>query len=253
MRCLVLGHSGTTGFGLDSSEQTWPCLFLELMNGAGEVVWSVSTVPLHPVGERAIDYVLRKIDEVEPDLVILSLNAYPCAVPVVSASVRHRFGKRAERLYARVERRIERHSAKPGSSAATHEGARKWARRALGTRTMASVAEVAFVYAEILRRLAHLEEVQVTVLAEALFGDSVRARVPGLERRVTELQARVRPVAEEHRFLWCDATDWLVGPAAGSYWHADGVHLSARGNARYAEMLANSLDSELRHVTRPEN
>ena len=110
---------------------------------------------------------------------------------------------------------------------------------------MASVDEVGRVYAEILRGLARLEGVQVAVLAEAMFGESVRQRAPNLVGQVTELQRLVRPTAEDHRFLWCDATGWLSPDGGVPYWHVDDVHLSARGNARYAEMLAASLAPSL--------
>ena len=246
MHCLVLGHSGTAGFGLDSVAETWPALFERYLNHSNDTVWTVSAVPLFPVGNRAIDYALARVAEGLPDLVVLSLNAYPCVVPVVSANVRHRFGKRAERVYSRLERRLEKRAdASHGPPAKTNQLAQRWARRVFGTRTMASVDEVGRVYAEILRGLARLEGVQVAVLAEAMFGESVRQRAPNLVGQVTELQRLVRPTAEDHRFLWCDATGWLSPDGGVPYWHVDDVHLSARGNARYAEMLAASLAPSL--------
>ena len=242
MQCVVLGHSGTAGLGLESVAKTWPVLFEHHLNGAAIADWAVSAVPLFPVGSRAIDYALARVEQVQPDLVVLSLNAYPCVVPVVSASIRHRFGKRAERLYGRVERKLDKRGAvSRGSGAATNRVAQRWARRLLGTRTLTSVDEVGRVYAEILRGLARLEGVQVAVLAEATFGESIRQRVPRLAEHVTKLQGLVRPTAYDHRFLWCDATQRLIPDGGDRYWQTDDVHLSARGNARYAEMLAASL------------
>lgn len=243
MRCVVLGHSGTAGFGLDSQSHTWPALLQERLNASGGG-WEVTSVPLHPAGPRAVDYAVSRVEAASPDLVILSLNAYPCAVSLVSASVRHRFGARAERIYVRAESRVTRGRVSQPRPVAPDDGfARRWARRILGARTITSPAEVGGVYDGILRRLAQFEGIQVAVLAEALFSDSVRARVPEVERRVREMQAIVRPVADERRFLWCDAATWLI-PDKG-YWHSDGIHLSALGNERYAQMLAESLPEQL--------
>ena len=246
MRCLVLGHSGTAGFGLSSLAETWPVLFEKRLAAHGPGQWGVSSVPLHPVGSRAADYALSRVEASRPDLVVLSLNAYPCVVPVVSASVRQRFGRRAERLYNRTERVFERVSSRrgPGASAVNRVG-RGLGRRLLGARPLATVDEVGNVYREILRRLASSEGVQVVVLAEAMFGEGVRNRVPSIEREATRLQGMVRPVAEEHRFLWCDATEWLAPDGGSSFWQSDDVHLSARGNTRYAEMLEASLQGRL--------
>ncbi|MEP6871092.1 MAG: SGNH/GDSL hydrolase family protein [Anaerolineaceae bacterium] len=246
MRCLVLGHSGTAGFGVDSPTQSWPALFEHLLKGSVAKDWAVSAVALFPVGARAIEYAVKRVQQVQPDLVVLSLNAYPCVVPVVSASVRHRFGSWAERLYLGLEGGLgtQVHEGR-GSWSAIDKVGRRWARRLLGTRTVASVAEVGGVYAEILRRLARLEGIQVVVLAEALFGANVRRRVPDLEQRVRDMHSLVRPTAQDHRFLWFDASEWLVPDGRGAFWHDDDVHLSLRGNSRYAEMLMASLAAKL--------
>ena len=243
MNCLVLGHSGTAGFGLESAAQTWPAILEHLLNTADRRGWTVASAPLFPVGDRAIDYALRRIEALQPDLVVLSVNAYPCVVPVVSASVRHRFGIRAERFYSRLERKVERRAGQGhGQQTKTFMVARRGTRRLLGTRTIAQVGEVGHVYTGILRRLAQLEGIQVVAVAEAPFGDSVRERIPNLGDQVATLQRLVRQTADDHRFLWFDASTWLVADGGGSFWHSDDVHLSARGNARYAEMLAAALE-----------
>lgn len=249
MRCLVLGHSGTAGFGLTSVDQTWPALLARILADSGGEEWPVSAAPLFPMGDRAIEYALARTADIQPDLVVLSLNAFPCVVPVVAASVRHRFGRRAERLYTRVERRLEARARSREDEETTNRSAQRWARRLLGTRTMTDVEEVGRVYSEILRGLARLEGIQVAVLAEALFRENIRRRVHGLTENVDRLRALVRPTAERHRFLWCDATEWLAPDGGEPHWHRDGVHLSARGNARYAEMLAVCLGGKLRAGT----
>lgn len=245
MRCLVLGHSGTAGFGLTSVDQTWPALLGRILSDSSGDEWPVSAAPLFPVGDRAIEYALARTADIQPDLVVLSLNAFPCVVPVVAASVRHRFGRRAERLYARVERRLEARARSREGEEPSNRAAQLWARRLLGTRTLTDVEEVGRVYSEILRGLSRLEGVQVAVLAEALFGEDIRRRVPSLAGKVARLHALVRPTSDGHRFLWYDAQEWLAPDEGEPYWHRDGVHLSARGNARYAETLAVCLGGNL--------
>ena len=245
MRCLVLGHSGTAGFGLDSLAQTWPARLEQLLNNSQPRECTVSAVTLFPVGARAVEWAIARVEQAHPDLVILILNSYPCAVPVVSASVRHRFGKRAERLYRRMEQRHEAQDGEPRDGrAATNEAGRRWARRLLGTRTMANVGEVSGVYMEILERLARHEGIQVLVFVEG-FGAQVQHRLPEVRQRLAELHALVRPTADAHRFVWCDATGWLTPDSGSSFWHPDDVHANARGHARYAELLLESLRDKL--------
>lgn len=236
MQCLVVGHSGTAGYGLPSAEEAWPSILQRLLNRDGAEDWSVSPVPLHPVGNKAVGYAASRVAAFSPDVVILSLNTYPCCVPIVSASIRRRFGARAERAYRALESRFERSVASNRPNAF----GRRMARRAFGARPLASVEEVTAVYTGILRNLARLERVEVLVLAEAPFSSEVQRRVPNLTARVGGMFRELRAIADEHRFTWCDAASWVASEGDAA-WQSDGVHLSPTGNLRYAEHLAVAL------------
>lgn len=236
---LVLGHSGTRGEGLDGAPP-WPVLLEGLLAGQGLPV-RIAAIDLFPNGARAAEFALRKVAEAAPDAVLVSLNAYPCAVPVVSREVRERFGEGAGRVYAKVERAWHRHTAERRAPAAIERAVRMIAHRAVGARPMLSVAAAAEAYTLVLERLTALEGPRPVVIGEVPFSAALRRRHPRAMARVRELQALVRPVAEGRRIDWIDLGQELAGTPDSDLWQTDGVHLSTRGNQLYAAALARRL------------
>ncbi|MFN8505986.1 MAG: GDSL-type esterase/lipase family protein [Dehalococcoidia bacterium] len=236
---LVLGHSGTRGEGLDGAPP-WPVL-LEALLAAHGVPARIAAIDLFPNGAKAADFALRKVVESRPDAVLVSLNAFPCAVPVVSREVRERFGERAGSVYAKVERAWQRHTAERRAPAAIERTVRMIAHRAVGARPMLTVAAAAEAYVLVLERLTALEGPRPVVIGEVPFSAALRRRHPRAMARVRELQALVRPVAESRHIDWIDLGEELAGTPDGDLWQTDGVHLSARGNELYAAALARRL------------
>ena len=236
---LVLGHSGTRGEGLDGAPP-WPPLLEALLAAQGLPV-RITAIDLFPNGAKAAAFALRKVAESAPEAVLVSLNAYPCAVPVVSREVRERFGERAGRIYGRVERAWQRHTARRRAPAAIERTVRMIAHRAAGARPMVTVAAAAEAYILVLERLTALEGPRPVVIGEVPFSAALRRRHPRAMARVRELQALVRPVAEGRRIDWIDLGEELAGTPDRDLWQTDGVHLSARGNELYAAVLARRL------------
>lgn len=237
-RCvLVLGHSGTEGFGLDSRNLAWPGLLEEHLAASG-LSANVVAVPLFPVGARAVEYAMRKVEQYAPETVILSLNAYPCAVPVVSARVRRRLGNRAHGTFVRLEERMNRF-ARGGSGTmrkTAHSSLRKAAHRVVGAEPLATLGEVAEVYSSIMWALARREGIQLIALSEAPFSRKVRGEFPRSFSVAEELQNRLEPTVREHRFLNVSPKGF-EGGGPDEFWMTDGVHLSTAGNLAYAESL----------------
>lgn len=238
-RWLVLGHSGTRGEGLDGAPP-WPVLLEQLLAKAGDDV-RITAVDVFPNGPKAADYALRRVAEFEPDAVLLSLNAYPCAVPVVSERVRTRFGARIQRLYARAEAAWQRRTSRKRAPAVIERAVRAVAQRLVGAEPMVTVAATAETYSLILERLTALEGPRPVVIAEVPFSAVLRRTHPGATPRVRKLQALVRPVADARHIDWIDLGEELAGAADGDLWQTDGVHLSANGNVLYADVLARRL------------
>jgi hypothetical protein len=176
------------------------------------------------------------VNDLTPDAVVLGINHYPCVVPLVSESVRQRFGERAERLFKLLERQNQGRS-KDGGLSPYGRFARRLARRVLGAAVRLQVEEVSAIYSEVLERLARREGIEVFVLAEARLGSTVRSLHPRIDLEIDRLHAPIRAVAESHRIPWLDAQDF-VAPDGDAAYFGDHVHLSELGNERYAAGIA---------------
>lgn len=232
-RVLVLGHSGTASYGEVEARDTWPALIARASEASGALL-DVRAVTLFPAGPRAVEFAARAVERSQPDIVILSVNAFPCAVPVTVQRVRF-LGRRAQRWYRAIERAVLAHAGARASGAA-----RRLARRVVGAEPLASVEEVSRVYTAILRDLAAREQLTVVAICEASFATSIRRRFPAVLTRVAQLHAAVRPVAAKHHVLWLDA-DVLAAADRDALFYHDGVHLSLEGNRQYAALLVEAL------------
>ncbi len=246
-RILVVGHSGTEGYGLDGRRQAWPGLLEDLLRDR-ELDCELVAVPLFPVGNKAISYAMGQVERHQPDIVILSLNAYPCAVSMVSARVQRKFGNRAHGAFLRLERRFERATTGPSGSSRERVNSlgRRLTRKVLGAEPIASLDEVAGVYAGIMKRLAQSEGVQVLALQEVPFSRRLRGRTPQAAVIARELHRRLEPIIHEHRFDLV-RPEGFDSELADTGWLADGIHLSAEGNVAYAATIASAILSVTAH------
>lgn len=122
---------------------------------------------------------------------------------------------------------------------------RRFARRAFGTRTMASVEQTTAIYLEVLHRLAQIESLQVVAVADARFSAETQARNPGLHDKIDRMHATLFPAIEQHHFLLADLEGALRrAPDRRVFHHDDGVHTTAAFHQVYFETLTATL-SEL--------
>lgn len=244
-RVLVLGHSGTEGYGLGSRTAAWPELVRQHLEGEGTAC-ELAASPLFPVGSRAVSYAIKQVERFQPDVVVVSLNAYPCSIAMVSAKVRRLFGNRAHGWFTRLERAFTR-AVNPNAGTARrrmNRSARRLAHLVMGAEPIASVEEVASVYLAILKELARREGAQVVALNEVPFSRSIRSDSPGAYHAAMELQRRMEPAIREHRFVSV-TPDGFEGGGPSEFWMLDGIHLSAAGNRAYAMSVVVALRSAL--------
>src|SRR6185436_5671051 len=112
---------------------------------------------------------------------------------------------------------------------------RRLARRLVGTATHAPLLEVIRTYEELLHALSRLEGVQVLVAGDARFAQSRHDLNPGLKERILRVHGAVRPVVDEHRFIWVDGeSGFTAHPDRESLFLADGMHISPAGHEIFA-------------------
>lgn len=241
-KLFVAGHSDSGDRFLPPGNRPWTALLCEsLEQTTGEHV-ELQTKPFAPMGQRAVRYLLDAVESVQPDIVILPFSAYVCTVGVVSESVRARFGERAHRLYLRTESEFQAQTNTGNLRRAMNRGGRRAARAILGARTFATVGETAAIYEEILHGLAQFESLQVVGVADARFSGAVQAREPRLHARWDRLNARLKPIVEQHRFIWADLEAALGGANDRRIFHLDdGVHTTPAFHSTYFTVLREAL------------
>ena len=189
----------------------------------------------------SVIYATHRIDESNPDLVIIPVSGFVCTVGVVALRVRQLFGKRPYRWVRMLEKRSARRTtAADRSRGRAYQWGRRLAHRTIGTATYASLDSCTAAFTGVFRHLAQLEQTAVLVIAEPPFAASVLEENPRAKGIEAKLQDRVRAAAEEHRFAWIDFARSFAGREQYLY-AADGVHTSAMGHQVKAEAVALAL------------
>lgn len=239
MRVTVLGQSASAGNGLADTSLAWPWLMkaaIEEHTGGPIELTHVSVVANGP---RAVDYAMGKVESSSPDLVILVVGSYLCAVALVSEQVRHRFGARAHRWYQSLERRFDKTTRpKGGVPGRTNSLARRIVRKVIGARPYATVEDVAGCYEEMLRRLASREGLQVVVMFEPSWPAWIDAENKGAIAAWTGVVPRTKAAAEHHHFPWAESNPiYSTAPDREALYMPDGVHKTIEGHRYQADAL----------------
>lgn len=237
MRIHILGHSDSK---LEGDTADWPLLVKGLLERElGEPIVMTGS-RLAPYGPRALTYATRQVTEAAPEVVLLSVSAFACAVGLVYLRAGERFGERAQRLYEATEHRYSRFASRSAAVSPAHDRfVRSIARKFIGTATLAPVEEVGAVYAGILNELARAERLQVIVMGESFFSRGLQRANPGMVAKIETLRNIVRPAAEAHRFPWVDIeAAFATSGDREQYFLSDGVHNSAAGHHTVAQVVA---------------
>ena len=237
---FIVGQSDSAGTNLAPPAQPWPQLLQARLQERSAEPIELTHVRFFAAGPGAADFILRKIEEADPDAVVLVLSAYACSLAL---SVRRRYGERVGG-YHRLERDFDRRTfERAGAAGFSNSLARRIARRTLGAQTVATVAEVAGIYEAVIRGLAQREGVNVLAMADTYFSGFMQKHDPVIRPSVDAFRARLRPVVEAHRFAWADAE--IMMSRSGNreeMFGPDGAHKTPAGHERYAEDIAAALE-----------
>ncbi len=246
MRVLIFGHSDTAGVGLSDPEQAWPRLLRSLLQGSATEGAATIHRRLNILRPEPLRYVDAELDEHEPDVVVLSLTSVTFGLPLVSVSVRRRFGARVARLYLRFEGTVNGTLAPAAGRSGANSAARWVARRVLGQGTHMPPGKATEMYAEVLRRISAREGLRVIVISASLLGQTFQQREPWANAQIRAFNGALQKAAEEYRMEWIDFEELLgrSGDHPGCY-GPDGVHKSVFGHQHIARELASVLVPEL--------
>ena len=239
MRVLVFGHSDTHGLGLSDREQAWPRLLEAHLENASFGQAEVIHRRLNLLRPGPLEYIDAELKKHDPRVVVLALTSVTFSLPLVSVSVRRRFGARAARRYLRFEGVVT--GALPSAGGAKRSAAvvRWLARRLLGQATHMSLATATEMHIEVLRRLSAHEGLRVVVISASLLAQSFQQREPWANPQIQAFNGALQKRAEEYRMEWVDFEELLArsGDQAACY-SPDGVHKSEFGHRHIAREIA---------------
>ncbi len=243
MKLLVLGNSNTHGSFLPPGELAWPLLVAREWEACVREPVECENRTFMPMGSRAVPYARKLVDETDPELVIIPLVAYHCAVGWVSLKVHQRLGDRAFHWYRAVEGRLTRSRAPLGGPGSPPRSlGRRALRRLVGTATHTTVDDVIATYTELLHELARDEGRHVLVVGESHYGAHVRRENPDLPLIIARIEDAIRPIVEDHRFLWTDVhSAYEAGPGTDACQVADGIHANGIGHRIFAATVLHAL------------
>ena len=242
-KLFVAGHSDSGGRYLEGATQPWPERTRDWLSGTANEPWELVDVRFAPMGARAVDYLMGKVEAASPDILILPFSAYVCTVGSVEESIRARFGDRPARWFRAVERPYQRKTAQGGTvTRQVNRKSRTVGRKLLGARPLATVEATADIYEELLHRLARVESLQVLAIADARFSKAIQEREPKLHERIDALYRRLIPVVDSHRFLKADLEAKLrEAPDRAIFHQPDGVHTTGAFHDVYFDVVKTAL------------
>ena len=239
MRVLVFGHSDTHGLGLSDREQAWPRLLEAHLENASSDQAEVIHRRLNLLRPGPLEYLDGELKKHDPGVVVLALTSVTFSLPLVSVSVRRRFGARAAKRYLRFEG-VVTGALPPAASAKRADIFARWlARRLLGQATHMSLATATEMHTEVLRRLSAHEGLRVAVISASLLAQSFQQREPWASAQIQAFNGALQKRAEEYRMEWVDFEEMLArsGDHAACY-SPDGVHKSEFGHRHIAREIA---------------
>ncbi|MEX0783293.1 MAG: hypothetical protein WD557_11630 [Dehalococcoidia bacterium] len=239
MRICVLGHSTSSGDWLPDRALAFPWLVAAELAAATAEPAEVFHYSFVPMGGRAVKYGLAKVEECDPDIVIVPVASFVCSIGTVGERVRRRWGERPFRAFHRAERTFDGRTAnRPGARGRINRLGRRITRKLLGTVTFTTVDDSVDVYADLIRGLAQREGIVVAALMEPSWPGWVDGENRGATSAHHALRDGVKVVALQHHVLWAESdTVYDADPDREALYFADGVHKTIAGHRAYADAL----------------
>jgi hypothetical protein len=228
---------------LPDPSQAWPWVVgRELSAAIGDDV-DVVDVPVAPVGPGAVPRAVNALDENKPDIAVFAFGGYHFIVSTVGERVRRRYGKRAYRLFRKIELLFEDRTANAeGRPARLNRFGRWLARKVIGAEPYASEEEATGIQLEIMRQMAQREGLISVMMFAPPLGESIERDNPGANARLAKYRKDMTEVARGYRFLIADCLPGFEEAAKrGGLRTSDGVHKGAAGHRIQADAIMKAL------------
>lgn len=167
MRILVFGDSASTGKGISDANRRWPARLAEKIGDGLHGPIEIVEAPFFATQTTAPDYAARKVDQVNPDVVIIVVGGYGFRLKSVHAKVRRRYGARPARLVKWIEEKAEGRGGVAVASTPRRiafERGRWLAHRVIGTAPLCTPEEALDIYQRTFALLARKESARVITM-----------------------------------------------------------------------------------------
>lgn len=237
VKILVLGDSDSSG--RHTGGLSWPEMLKEsLTQKTGAEVELVSSA-FSIVPATADEYAKGKMQDVEPDVVVLIIGTFTFTAGVTWLRVQQLFGKRAGRWYRSIEERFDSNTrddaGKPGRM---NVMARATVRRLIGTKTHTTRQKATEHYRRVFRVLSRFEDSAVVVMSYPGTGQHAKTgKGPELRRL---FMADMRAAATEHHLPWVDGATAFAGHDASTL-SLDDLHFSPSGHRIIADAVEGAV------------
>lgn len=229
VRLLVLGNSDTQGRFVDGP--TWSAVLRDTLRSDLDEAVELTETGFSAISAGAASFAERKVRELEPDVVVLPLGTFAFTVGFTWKRLERLFGRRIAQRYRRAEEAFDRRTREDGHEPRrVNRLARTAIRSALGTEPLISQATLRRNYADILRAIARIENVDVVLVAyppEQGRHVTVRNVARRREEFLRDLTAEAR---SRHYGVVDTAPLFSSAPAGDALLTADGFHLQRHGH-----------------------
>jgi hypothetical protein len=242
MHVFVLGANSDADPRFTGGGLSWYQLVrIGLAEMTGEPV-RLSGAGFRPHGPGAADFAERVVREANAEMVLVPMGTFAFTFGLVSVRVRRLFGKRAAEWYKRFEDGFDDTTRRrTGGALRLNMLVRRVFRATIGTEPMASEEEVRACYREVLRRLARMEDLEVTLIAMPGHGALHRRGAAEKRRR---MYAELQPEAQRLHFGWVDtASAFSAHPDPAALQAADKLHFTSAGNRVMADAVLAVLEA----------
>lgn len=229
VRVLILGNSNDTGSFVPEEAKRHTKLRDMLAAEFGEPV-EVAVRNVWP-NERMVDYVVRAVDDLEPDLVYVNITTYPFAYESTPLRVKRIFGKvGGERL---GDAGLRMADSRKWSHNALFRGVRRFAQATIGGDTHFTPETVAERYERLVRALLQREGMLVVVKGPRGKTKSATPRANArAERRRQVVHTRLRDLCRQLHltYVGSERAYHVVNPTPKGTRVGDGMHSNAAGH-----------------------
>jgi lysophospholipase L1-like esterase len=237
MKVLVLGDSDSEGRFLKGT--TWPELLKTSLEARLESPVEIASVGFSAVTSTAPAYAEKRVNQHQPDVVVLLLGSFGFTAKFSWLRVKQVFGERAGRWYKAIEDSFDDNTRDKNAGRDRLNRAAHWVvPKVLPGKSLSTRAAVTRVYQEVFLALSRFEDAELIIMSYPGFGAHARQGDAPRQRKL--FFADMQAAAREHHIAWVDGVKAFEGVDRQSV-KSDELHFNSAGH----EVMARAVEEAI--------